>query len=116
MTVQICRASGRPVNWDNVAAYEQEFRMLYDKALAHVGVNEKSIINEDVGTRLNKLLNRLQRILLVKYPTTEERGLPTTDAEWLDLVKQHGPVAVCSRTDKQGIALVIMDADFNVGE
>lgn len=116
MTVQICRASGRPVNMENIEKYETEFKALYDKAMLKVGINEKSLINEETGVRINKLLNRLQRILLRKYPTTEDMALPTTEQAWLDLVKQKGPIAIASRTDKQGVALVVMDADFNVGE
>jgi len=116
MKVTLVRASGRPVNIDNIQAYEQEFRTQYDKVLAHVGVNEQSIMNEDTGTRINKLLNRIQKILLKKYPVQEEVQLPKSQRAWSKLVAQVGPVAVATRLDKAGVALVIMDAEFNPGE
>ncbi len=98
------RASGLPVNPENLDKYHEEFRIEYDKIDKEYGIGEKSQMMEP--------LEALEKKLLKKYPNVETWNFAKTQKQWKEMVEEYGPVAVALDQDTGKPVYVIMDVDF----
>ena len=97
--VRVVRQSERPVTSENLLAFQNEWRIEYDKLEAEY---KKDMIT------LNIKLNELEKELHVKYPCEEEWNWVTSKAEWKKLTHKYGPI--CVATSVEGpLIYMIMD-------
>ena len=111
MKLQICRASGLPVKVADIDAYNEAHRVLYDKVKTKV-LGTKELMNNEEATRMQKLLNRLAPRVLKSFKLVEEINVSNSKKAWLELVAQHGPIAMAKNSQTNDLALIIMDAEF----
>ena len=113
MKVQICRASGLPVKFSDIEAYNEAHRALYDRVKVHVlGTNE--LMSAEESARMNKLLSRLAPKTLTAFKTIDTINIKGTKASFLELVAEHGPIAIAKNSQTNDLALIIMDATWEV--
>lgn len=111
-TVKVCRASGLPIQMEHIEAYDKEFKAVYDKVIAKLGLIENMPLTEEQSVRSNKLLTRVQKSLLRKYPVVGEWPFLATAEAWVEKVKQVGPITCAINSETQQLAYVIMDEGF----
>lgn len=109
--IKVCRASGAPVRPENVEAWTQEYRALYDKVLLKFKVEEGKQVAPEIGMRIQKLMDRLEKGLNKKYPNIEQWEPVRSVKVWEDLVKQYGPIML-AREENGNLAYVIYDLGF----
>jgi hypothetical protein len=100
--VKVCRATGRPVDTENIEKFLEEFRRIYDKAAR--------LCKMDM-LRLNRKIAKVENILGKKYPTVIEVDFPNTAKKWQDHLNKYGPTIVTTMRDSQQLVLVIDDVD-----
>lgn len=113
MKIQICRASGLPVKFEDIQAYNEAHRQLYDKVANHV-LGENRLMTQEEANRMNKLLTRLVERTLPKFKTVDTIDVSGTKKSWLDLVAQHGPIALAKNSETNQLAAIIMDAPWEM--
>ncbi len=112
MKVQVCRASGNPLKFEEHVAYQDEYRAYYDKVALHItGGNLKRMMSQQEAERGDKLMARLARGLKRKYPSAGVWDVKLTKKALHELVKQHGPIAIATGFDGK-LTFVIMDNGF----
>jgi hypothetical protein len=112
MKVQICRASGLPVKYEDIPKYQEAQRVLYDKVKLHVLGEENTPLTMQEAERMQKLLTRLEKQAIKKFKTIDYISLKGTKASWLELVATHGPITLAKNSDTGELAVIIMDVDF----
>lgn len=111
MKVQVCRASGNPLNFEHHQPYQDEYRAYYDKVALHVTEGQPNRMTQEQAERGDKIMERLRSRLQKKYPANGVWNVKLTKKGLHELVKQHGPIALGTGFDGQ-LALVIMDNGF----
>jgi predicted ATP-binding protein involved in virulence len=109
--VKVVRASGMPVQLDNMANFSKEFREAYDKVVLKVlGAMDKAPDDEQ-ARRMSKMLQRIESSLHKKYPVEETWDIVTEKSEWEDLVASFGPIMM-SRDADGSLTYVIYDLEL----
>jgi len=111
MKIQICRASGLPVKFSDIEAFNEASRQLYDKVKMHV-VGDRNLLNELESERMNRLLTRLGKRVLQSFKLVEDLTVNGTKKSWLELVSEHGPIALAKNSETGALTAVIMDSTF----
>jgi hypothetical protein len=111
--LQVVRASGLPIDLVDIVKYEEEFKQIYDKVLLKLKVDEKIMLSRNTAERMNRLLDRCQKILLKKYPKEAYWPLPKSPRAWLKITATLGPIAIAKHAHNGNLVLIIMDADFS---
>lgn len=110
--IKVCRASGLPIEVSHIEDYDKEFKQVYDKVITKLGLLENMPLTEEQSIRSNKLLTRVQKSLLKKYPVVGEWSLLASSEAWAEKVKQVGPIAVAIDSSTSEIAYIILDEGF----
>ena len=109
--VKVVRASGMPVQLDNMANFSNEFRSAYDKVVLKVlGAMDKAPDDEQ-AQRMAKLLQRIENSLKAKYPAEESWDIVTEKEHWEQLVADFGPIMM-SRDGSGSLTYVIYDLEL----
>lgn len=111
MKLKICRASGLPVRFEDIEAYNEAHRNLYDKVKLHV-LGNGELMSQSEANRMNKLLTRLAPKVLSSFKLIDTIETKGTKASWLELVAQHGPIALAKNAETGELTAVIMDASW----
>jgi hypothetical protein len=106
MKVEIMRASGLPLQPDQVEKYMEDWRLLFDKCKAHTERKNRT-------NTLPKLLDRVERQLRSKYEQIRVIDYPTSHRAMLKLWKEYGNLMVAKRADSEKLLLVIIDQDVS---
>jgi hypothetical protein len=101
-----------PVILDHIESYKHEYQQLYDKVMAKVGMLDNKLITIEMQERSNKLLNRIEKILLKRYPNSGLWPELKTQKAWFERVDEYGPVAV-ARSEAGDMAYIILDVPIN---
>lgn len=113
MKVKVIRSSGHPIELEDIEAYKQEWRELYDKAQDRYTVGRAATGDRAVDTLgLSKLLDRCERILQAKYNRIAEWDFLDTPEKLLEKMEQHGNLMITRRADNQELLYVILDEDL----
>lgn len=112
MKLEICRVSGLPVKIADIDAYNAEFSAVYDRVQKKLGINDGTALSQEMAGRMNRLLTRIQRTLLRKFPVVEQIEYPKSARAWKKMLEQYGALAL-ARTQSNKLAVVILDAPFN---
>ena len=111
MKIQICRASGLPIKESEIAAFNESHRQLYDKVKTKV-LGTGTLMTSKEAARMQALLNRLAPKVLKAYTLVETITVSNSKKAWLELVAQHGPIALAKNGLTGDLAAVIMDSEF----
>ena len=107
--IKVVRASGLPIDEENLKAYKNEWRDLVDKATLKCRVKneyKKSVIEP---IRMNKLLDRLEKILAKKYELIGEWEATTSQKKWRERVEKYGNITIAAARDSKEVIYIIMD-------
>lgn len=113
-TVKVVRASGMPVRIENLEAFQNEMRSTYDKIMAREGVDTSKplMLEEEQAKRMQKLLDRVERILRKKYPSEEEWTILKSERAMRAAVAQHGPIMMANDSNTGKPIYVIYDIEI----
>lgn len=112
MMVKVYRASGQPVKVENIEMYHKEAARIYDAVLAKNNVSNTNVMDQAQSEYLTKLFTRIDKILLKKYPTTDEWPLMSEPSEMVKAVETYGPVAMAKNQETGELVYVILDVQF----
>jgi hypothetical protein len=114
MKLQILSQSGKPSDPVKAMAYDNEWRLLYDKAESKASaIFQKP--NNRLSTKphmiiLQRLLRYCEYKLNQQYADAEMVEVPKTAAQWNKLIELYQfPIMVVKRPSK-GLALILMDS------
>jgi hypothetical protein len=112
--VKVCRASGLPVQIENLNNFQNEMRAAYDKILLREGINlDKPLMMEkEQAERMQRLLDRVERILRRKYPNIEYWYNIREPEVWKHLVEKHGPIMIAKDSETGELVYVIYDVQI----
>jgi hypothetical protein len=114
--VKVMRASGHPLLLEDIEAYKEDFRQLFDKVQdkCTLGLNA----NDDPSVamlRMQKLLARCESILMKKYNRVGEWDFIATPEKAVELMEEHGNIMLSRRRDSGELLYVILDEDMIQG-
>ncbi len=111
MKIQIIKQSGKPVNTEDALRFENDFRLMYDKA-----ETKAEALAAKNGKPVMKLLERYlsfaELLLNRKHNQDQFIELPKTAKAWRKLIDEHAnlPILIAKRADRKATVLVIMDS------
>lgn len=115
MKLQIIKQSGKPVDPIAARQFDEEWRLMFDKA----ELKSSNIFQKRTGklTRtphmliLQRMLNFTEYVLTKKYNQDQFVTLPTSARQWTKLIEHYGnyPILTAKRADKKELILLIMD-------
>jgi hypothetical protein len=109
----VYRASGLPVNAENVELFTAAHRAFYDKVVGKYMPNQNKIPDQLVAERVEKILKRYEARLFRKYPSTEQWPLLKSNLAWKRKIKELGfPIGVAQNADNGELVYVILDTEF----
>ena len=109
--VKVVRASGMPVQLDNMANFSNEFRQAYDKVVLKVLGDMNKAPDDEEAKRMAKLLQRIEQGLYKKYPVEESWDIVVEKSHWENLVADFGPIMM-SRDGDGNLTYVIYDLEL----
>lgn len=110
--VKVQRASGYPVNLEDIEKYQQEYREIYDKVCKKLGIDDKTMPTEEQAERCERLITRATKMMARKYPNIREWDFIASKKEWKEKIKTHGPIALALDLEGKDLVYVIMDRPF----
>lgn len=111
--VKVCRTSGMSVKIEHMDMYKNEYRAAYDKMIERLELQANAMLSEDQAKRMEKVMARVERILLKKYPNTDYWPYITSRKAWKAKIKQHGPIFVALDSSTSDISYVILDTPLS---
>lgn len=111
--VKVCRSSGMPVKFEHLDLYKDTYRSCYDRMLEKLELTETSALSQEQAARMERVMARVEKTLLNKYPNVDYWPFVKSRREWKAKVKQHGPIFVAMDSDTQDISYVILDTPLN---
>jgi hypothetical protein len=111
MKLQICRASGLPVKYEDIEAYKEAHRLLYDKIKVHV-LGDGELMTQEEANRMNRLLDRLTKKALARFKVIDTLETKGTVKSWLELIEKHGPIALAKNAETGSLVAILMDAPW----
>jgi hypothetical protein len=113
--VKVCRASGMPVTIEHIEGYKADWQAIYDKVMLKVGFTPDSLHKgtPEMNARAQRILNRVERLLLKRYPNTGLWAELKSRRAWLKAVEQHGPIAVAKSLDGGDMVYILLDVPIN---
>ena len=114
--VKVMRASGHPLDLEDIEAYKQDWRDLFDKVQdkCAIGENANGDQNQQMF-RMQKLLARCERILLNRYNRVGEWEFISSPEQATALMEEHGNIMLTRRRDSGELLYVILDEDMVQG-
>jgi hypothetical protein len=113
--LKLYRQSGAPVALESRAAFEAEWKVLYDKAEAKV----ETLFAKTTGKltkvpkmiMMQRMLRFVERQLVKKHNVEVLVDVPQTEADWEALIKAYEdtPVMIARTQDGTGVVAVLMD-------
>lgn len=110
--IGVCRASGMPLVFEHFDLFKQEYGTAYDKVTKKLGIQGTKLITAEMQARSARLLNRIEKFLLKKYPDKGAWPEIRTIKEWEEKVKQYGPIAI-AMSEAGDLTYVILDVPIN---
>lgn len=109
--LQVVRQSGLPIEPSHLKQYSNDYAKMFDKVLAHVGVDDGTSLSEEQANRINKLLTRCDRMILRYYPVVAHWPL-LSYMQYKSKIKEYGANILVSMERSTGyLCYIIMDQD-----
>jgi len=116
MKVKVMRASGHPIELEDIEAYKEAWKLLFDKVQRKCSLGENA--NGDQAQnmfRMQKLLARCEQILMKQYNRVGEWDFITTPEQAVEIMEKHGNIMLTRRQDSGEPLYVILDEDMIQG-
>jgi hypothetical protein len=112
--IKVLRASGMPVEYEHAQAFQEEMRQVYDKILLREGIDSEKpmALEEEQAKRMQRLLDRVERILRKKYPVVSEWPIIGSKRKMKELVSKHGPIMIANDSETGQPIYVIYDLEL----
>lgn len=111
--VKVCRSSGMPARMEHLELFQSTYRSCYDRMLTRLKLTETSSLTPEQAKRMEKVMNRVEKILTKKYPNTDFWPFITSRRAWKKRVQQHGPIFVAIDSSTNDISYIILDTPLN---
>ncbi len=107
--IKTMRISGHPIELEDIKAYNEEWKTLFDKAMDKCKVKDSEVPDM---LRLQKLLAKLEGVLGRKYDRVTEWDFLKTKKAWEVRMEEFGNIMVTKAADTGEMIYVIMDEDM----
>lgn len=109
----VYRASGLPVNPDNIELFTAAHRAFYDKVVEKYMPDPTKIPDEATAKKAEALIKKYEARLFKKYPNTEQWPLLKSNLSWKRKIKETGyPISLAVNAENSELVYVIMDVQF----
>jgi hypothetical protein len=109
--IKVCRASGLPVQFDNIDKFKAESLEAYNKIVKKLGVDESQLMDQATSERFSRLMRRIEASLAKRHGNMELWEPITSQKAMMAAVKQFGPIMIAQDGSTGNLAYVIFDIE-----
>ena len=106
--IKVIRESGLPVSIDNYKEFSVKWKATYDMVIDKY--LEKGEDTDKGMRRIQKVLDRYERLLKRAYPMEERWGVLGNDDQTKAILKEYGPIIMAVEQETQELVYVIADS------
>lgn len=111
--VKVIRSSGHPIELEDIAAYKEDWKQLFDKIQDRCTIGKTATKDKAYNMfRMQKLLARCESILQERYNRIAEWDFIATPEQAEKLIEKHGNIMLTRRADSGDLLYVILDEDM----
>jgi hypothetical protein len=106
--IKVVRESGLPVSIENYKQFNIKWKVTYDKTIDKY--LEKGEDKDKGMLRIQKILERYERLLKRAYPMEERWDMLVGDDKTKAILKEYGPIIIAIERETQELVYVIADS------